>query len=420
MLIPRAARFREKEKVLYPAAALLLMTASFILTKTGRDALYFQKDGLFDLPWAYLGIATLAVPVAMMTLSLTKRLGLRPMRIVLPLTVALVQAVFYVVAEPGGGVVMTLFFMSIPLIYGVMFSTTWLFGGELVETLPKERLSLVYGRLGSASMVGGLLGAGVAKLLAARLAASAFILLGTVGLLLAVGIILLGHAKFPFRVAGSQREDLPAEPSEMMPAFSEIFNALRFDYVRTLVLVAGAAAVVGVLIEFQFYVLASLTTTGGRESTDFFANFYIVLTLVALLRQLFAMPTLQRKIGIRGSLLVLPLSLLSGNPASRRQRFGCWQSCTSGRGRGAEVLDLSRQLGAGIPAPWPAATSGGEGLGGRVEFSGRGGPRRGPTPRVASRLRAATQPQFAGDVLDPLSDRRVLLCLDCARQWARP
>ena len=124
------------------------MTASFILTKTGRDALYFQKDGLFDLPWAYLGIATLAVPVAMMTLSLTKRLGLRPMRIVLPLTVALVQAVFYVVAEPGGGVVMTLFFMSIPLIYGVMFSTTWLFGGELVETLPKERLSLVYGRLG--------------------------------------------------------------------------------------------------------------------------------------------------------------------------------------------------------------------------------------------------------------------------------
>ncbi|MDA1315458.1 MAG: hypothetical protein O2968_19185 [Acidobacteria bacterium] len=207
---------------------------------------------------------------------------------------------------------MTLFFMSIPLIYGVMFSTTWLFGGELVETLPKERLSVVYGRLGAASMVGGLLGAGVAKLLAARLTASAFILIGAVGLLLAVAVILLGHAKFPFRVAGSEGEDLPAEPSEMMPAFSEIFNTLRFDYVRTLVLVAGAAAVVGVLIEFQFYVLASLTTTGARASTDFFANFYIVVTLVALLLQLFAMPILQRKIGIRGSLLVLPLSLLSG------------------------------------------------------------------------------------------------------------
>ena len=147
--IPRADRFREKEKVLYPSAALLLMTASFILTKTGRDALYFQKDGLFDLPWAYLGIATLAVPVAMMTISLTKRLGPRPMRIFLPVAVAVVQAVFYVLAEPGGGVVMTLFFMLIPLIYAVMFSITWLFGGELVETLPKKRLSLVYGRLGA-------------------------------------------------------------------------------------------------------------------------------------------------------------------------------------------------------------------------------------------------------------------------------
>ena len=30
-------------------ASVFLMTAAMILVKTGRDALFFQKDGLFDL-----------------------------------------------------------------------------------------------------------------------------------------------------------------------------------------------------------------------------------------------------------------------------------------------------------------------------------------------------------------------------------
>ena len=71
----------DRRRILYPAAALLLMTAGFILTKTGRDALYFQRDGLFDLPWAYLGIAVLSVPMALITLSLLQSRGPRPVRV---------------------------------------------------------------------------------------------------------------------------------------------------------------------------------------------------------------------------------------------------------------------------------------------------------------------------------------------------
>ena len=40
------------------------MTFSFICVKTGRDALYFRLDGIYDLPKAYLGIALLSLPVA--------------------------------------------------------------------------------------------------------------------------------------------------------------------------------------------------------------------------------------------------------------------------------------------------------------------------------------------------------------------
>ena len=62
-----------RPRVAFVAVAVALMTASFVLVKTGRDALYFQARGLFDLPKAYIGIALLSVPFAFGTLRLMKR-----------------------------------------------------------------------------------------------------------------------------------------------------------------------------------------------------------------------------------------------------------------------------------------------------------------------------------------------------------
>ena len=69
-------------------AALMVLTASFILVKTGRDALYFQDEGLFDLPYAYFGIMLASAPMALGTLELMRRLGARTARLVLPMIVA--------------------------------------------------------------------------------------------------------------------------------------------------------------------------------------------------------------------------------------------------------------------------------------------------------------------------------------------
>ena len=199
----------DKRRIYYPAAALLLMTAGFILTKTGRDALYFQRDGLFDLPWAYLGIAVLSVPMAMITLSLLQSRGPRPVRVILPVATVVLQLFFYAFAQPGGGPVMTALFMSIPLVYGVMFSTTWRFGSELVEALPKEQLAAAYAKLGAESMIGGLAGAGAAKCLVPYLDAAVFILAGAAGLTAAVLVVVRGHRLFRWRqpaAAGDTRQ----------------------------------------------------------------------------------------------------------------------------------------------------------------------------------------------------------------------
>lgn len=47
------------------ALGMLLITASLVLVKTGRDALYVQQRGIFDLPIAYVGMAVFSFPTAL-------------------------------------------------------------------------------------------------------------------------------------------------------------------------------------------------------------------------------------------------------------------------------------------------------------------------------------------------------------------
>ena len=104
--LTRMAELADKDDVrrrsLFVGLAILLMAASFVVIKTGRDALYFLEGGLYDLPKAYIGIALFSVPFAFVTLALMKRLGPRGARVVTPLVVAGGFAASSLGLRPGG------------------------------------------------------------------------------------------------------------------------------------------------------------------------------------------------------------------------------------------------------------------------------------------------------------------------------
>lgn len=76
--------------------------------------------------------------------------------------------------------------------------------------------------------------------------------------------------------------------------------------------VGAAAAVAGVLVEFQFYLAVASGDRTGPDNARFFANVYVLLNVAALVVQILVAPRLQRKLGVQGSLLVLPGALLGG------------------------------------------------------------------------------------------------------------
>jgi ATP/ADP translocase len=295
----------------WPAAALLSTAAAFVISKAGRDSLYFREDGLHDLPWAYVGIAILSIPLSALTLSAIRVFGGRCTGAYAPLMMACLQLALWPLLTPGGGPLMTLFFMLIPLGYGVLFSLGWLHASEFVDSLAHDQQARVYGILGATPMLGGILGAAVAKALAGHTDPQWLVVIGAACLVVSSLLVLAGQKAVRNRApckpcaTGSRR-------AGRMPLRGGVQLVLRQPFVRHLLAVAMIGTAVGVLVEFQFYAAAASLADDPFELSDLFANFYLALSVMALAIQLLMTPALQRRVGIGGNLIILPSVLLSG------------------------------------------------------------------------------------------------------------
>ena len=91
----------DHSKTIYPALSLGILTAAFIIAKTGRDALFFHGKGIFQLPLATLTIAAASLPLAVLFVKMMKSLGARPARLALMLFAAAVLGLSAPFLEPG-------------------------------------------------------------------------------------------------------------------------------------------------------------------------------------------------------------------------------------------------------------------------------------------------------------------------------
>ena len=146
-----------RARTAFVTAAVLLLSAALVFAKTGRDALFVQGRGLFDVPKAYIGIALLAGPLAGFVLALLRILGPRTVRIILPAMTAFALVWFATVVRPGGGLLMTAFFMFVPLVWGVVFSVSWLLAADLLDGEREDDIAGSFGIIVGGAIAGGVL-----------------------------------------------------------------------------------------------------------------------------------------------------------------------------------------------------------------------------------------------------------------------
>jgi ATP/ADP translocase len=298
---------REKNEyrleTLLPAMSMGLLTLALTVAKTGRDALFFQGRGLFQLPMAYMIIGAASVPAAFLYVRAMKAWGARPSRLGILIFAAVVMALHIPFLDSGNETVLLSLFAFIPSIFGILFASLWLFASDIFEKAPKPA-ARAFSRIGASSLAGGMIGGFLSKGLASYWEPKWLVLLGAAVILVVAGIVIKAHQTFPTNIVSKEKQK-KGEKTGFATAFSK-------HYARTLMLISMAGALAGLLIDFQFYASASSAKMDMKATTNFFANFYIMLNLGSLVLQLFLAPKIQEWVGLRGGLLILPFGLLGG------------------------------------------------------------------------------------------------------------
>jgi ATP/ADP translocase len=295
----------DRQRTLLPALALGLTTLAFIIAKTGRDALFFQgSGGLLRLPLVYINIAAAALPLALLFVKAMKTWGARPARIGIFLLAASGMAVAAPILQPGDNTLLLAMFMFIPAIFGLLFASLWLLASDIFETTEKSAAARAFSKIGAGTLTGGMAGGLIAKGLAPFVDAKWLIFLGAVVILGVVVLISHIHGRFTTNIVSKKTDETKKKPG--------FFSPLSDKYALTLLLISMTGALVGLLIDFQFYAAAAGANMGSKGNAGFFANFYILLNFSSLLLQLFATPKIQDRVGVRGGLMVLPIALIGG------------------------------------------------------------------------------------------------------------
>ncbi len=296
-----AAGSRTRVAVWHPVAAVALASLAFILIKTARDAAFFEReDSLADLPIAFIWIGVASMPAALLHLRLMSRLGTRRAREVLLMGTALIFLSIAPWVSPRNAEFMRVLFVIVPVVFGAVFASVWLLAADLLESGGPATRRWAYARIGASSTAGAIVGGVLGRLLAPWVSEAALVGTGALALACTGWIAMRAHRRFsvPLDAGGAEA------PRQRSPLHWGGLLSNRAIWI--LGAMSALAATAGLLIEFQFY---AVVTRSGLARMDFFAEFYVWLSVASLVAQLSIAPLVQARLGLGGALLVLPVTL---------------------------------------------------------------------------------------------------------------
>jgi AAA family ATP:ADP antiporter len=289
----------ESQIALQAFAILFLVIGAHTTVETARDALFLTKLPPSQLNVVYVVLAGLTLPVTAASSRLAARFGRRNAFIFSLVVAAYVSTTLYFFA-PTPRVALALYIFS-GLEGAVLAPQFWLLASQLFTVSQGRRL---FGPIASGGVVGGTVGAATAALALRVWPVTA--LLPLAAFLFAVSALLLTTVR---------SEDPVAMPVPQVPASTSLGRVFRDN--PFLVRIGGLVSVstAAVLVVDYLFKSTAARLIAPAALGEFFARYYAVLNGISLLVQVLIVGRLVRRLGVVGTVAVMPLLLLGGGAA---------------------------------------------------------------------------------------------------------
>ena len=301
----------ERRATLIAFFTLLGVMAAHGLLETARDALFLAKIPATRLPWVYLAVAGIAVALGALSGARRGSRGSRATRLsVLLVACGGVTLAFWpLVGQPGVWALYALYVWS-ATVATLVVVRFWLMVSERFTVTQAKR---VYAFIGAGSVLGAIVGTGLAGALTLSLPARHLLVAAGLSFTLAaLGPLLLDRACPKQGGARAVRPSLsPPDPAPEPHAGGSFVRALESPYVRRVALLVLASTIAVTFVDYAFK-SAVARDVPKEELGAFFAQFYLILNFVSLAAQLLLVRIIVRLLSTTGSLAVLPLLLAGG------------------------------------------------------------------------------------------------------------
>lgn len=272
------------------AAAIL---AQQVASKAVRDGLFLAQLSAADLPRAMLFGAVASAVVVLATSQALASYGPRLTASVLLALNGGLFALEYLLLPAFGAVTAWLLYVHVAALGGTTISA---FFSNVSEQFDPHRARLASGRVISGAAIGGMVGGLAVSVLARDFGHP-------------VLLVLLALLNFGCAAALTRGPSQARAPVRNQHAFASLSSSPYLRSIALLVLVTGFSSA---LLDYNFKNQAAASTGKGPELLQLFAAFHTgTAILTALVQVALAQRALER-LGLAGTLAVLPASLLLG------------------------------------------------------------------------------------------------------------
>ncbi len=192
---------------------------------------------------------------------------------------------------------------------GDLISTIWVtaFWAYVTDLTDSEQAARLFGMIGAGGVIGGWVGAAVARLLLIKLGASGLLML-CAGLMMTVAAIVGWNEK---RLAVKPQPTLPHQKkgSNLRAALEGIRLVRRSTYLAAIVGILSTYEFISQILDFVFK-SAVESLQGASETQLFLANVYLGANILSVFVQFFLVSYILRRWGVTAGLFVLPVALL--------------------------------------------------------------------------------------------------------------
>lgn len=294
-------RADERRPALGAFATLFGFMTGHALLETARDALFLASLPAVQLPWAYLAIAVIALPLTVSQPRFLRRLSSRSELSGWLILSCVVTFGFWLALGWAGPWVYYALYTWSGVLATLVVVRFWTALSNLFTVTQAKR---VFALVGSGSVLGAVVGYGAARVLAEWLPARHLVAAAAVAFALtSLGPRLLGSAE--------QQGFLPAAGlrSELSQIVHVIWSRAYLRRIGALILLSTVTLT---LVDFVFKLTVDRTVPAAAMG-EFFSGVYLVLNVLSLAVQVLLVAWLLRRVGVTLAMALVPLFLLLGS-----------------------------------------------------------------------------------------------------------